>query len=96
VVAVFSILIDGRYFGGLSTTMAAILFFAPLVCWLPELPPRLRDVGRIATIGVPVLIVVLLAKQLFDKESARSSTKAKGETSASYDYNASDYDSFKP
>src|SRR5207244_12038344 len=52
VVGLFGLLIVGRYFAGLTSTNAALLFFAPLIGWLPEIP-WLRHVGprvrRVAT-----------------------------------------------
>ncbi|MFO0918477.1 MAG: hypothetical protein U0872_09205 [Planctomycetaceae bacterium] len=36
VVGLFSLLLIGRYFGGLSTLGALGLFLTPLLCWLPE------------------------------------------------------------
>ena len=38
VVGLFALLIVGRFFGQVSTLNAALLFFAPLLGWLPELP----------------------------------------------------------
>jgi hypothetical protein len=63
------------------------------LCWLPELPPRLRAAGQIAAVAVPVLIVVLLVKQKFDDDSMKSAPTTQG--SASDGYDASDYDMFK-
>src|SRR5207253_444659 len=42
VVGLFALLVIGRFFGELTWTNAALLFFAPLLCWLPELPAARR------------------------------------------------------
>jgi hypothetical protein len=79
VVGVFALLVMGRFFATLSTTNAALLFFAPLLCWLPELPyyrnvwPWLRGLVRLALVAVPVIVVLFLAQQKFDKDSGKSS-----------------------
>jgi hypothetical protein len=75
IVVLFGLLVSGRFFGSLTTTNAALLFAAPLVAWLPELPlvrrvgPRLRGFARVALSAVPVAIVVLLAVQKFNAAS---------------------------
>ena len=38
VVALFGLLVIGRFFGSLTTSHALLLFAAPQLCWLPELP----------------------------------------------------------
>src|SRR5262249_43695891 len=38
VVALFALLIMGRFFGELPTSYATMLWAAPLLCWLAELP----------------------------------------------------------
>ncbi len=94
VVGIFALMVLGPTFGTLSTPAAAIMLLAPVLCWLPELPPRLRAAGQIAAVAVPVLIVVLLVKQKFDDDSVKKApTTTQG--SASDGYDASDYDMFK-
>jgi hypothetical protein len=79
VVGLFALLVMGRFFATLSTTNAALLFFAPLLCWLPELPyirtawPWLRALVRVTAVAVPVIAVLILAQQKFDKDSGRPS-----------------------
>jgi hypothetical protein len=79
VVGLFALVVVGRFFGTLTTANAAVLFFAPLLCWLPELPyvrnawPWLRGLLRVAVVAVPVFAVLILAQQKFDKDSGRPS-----------------------
>src|SRR5262249_25973011 len=53
VVGLFSLLVIGRFFGDLRTDHALVLFAAPLLAWLPELPrlrrlpPWARGVARV-------------------------------------------------
>lgn len=80
VVGLFGVLVMGRFFAELTWTSAALLFFAPLVCWLAELPPvrllkpRLRPLAGIALAAAPVLIALALAQQKFVEDSAKTST----------------------
>jgi hypothetical protein len=73
-VALFGILMMGRFFGELSTGRALVLFVAPLLCWVTELPPlRARRpwlVGtvRLLLVAIPLAIVLGLAKHDFDRE----------------------------
>jgi hypothetical protein len=83
VVGLFALLVVGRFFGELTTGNAALLFLAPLLCWLPELP-RLsrmgslpRGLGRVVLTAVPVAIALLLAQQKFVADSAQSSPGSK-------------------
>jgi hypothetical protein len=68
VVGLFSVLMMGRFFGELATSHAVVLFFAPLLCWLPELPlvrqlgPRIRGALRVLLVAVPVVVVVSQAQ----------------------------------
>jgi hypothetical protein len=79
VVGLFAVVVIGRFFGELTTAHAVLLFFAPLLCWLPELPharrlgPRMRGLLRIALAAAPVVLVLLLARQQFIQDSARTS-----------------------
>jgi hypothetical protein len=61
VVGLFSLLILGRFFAELTTLNAALLFVAPLLCWLPELPPRFRSVVRVAWAAVPIVVALTMA-----------------------------------
>jgi len=69
VVGLFALLMIGRFFGELTWVNAALLFFAPLLGWLPELlalrrvGPRLRAFAGIVLTVVPVTIALALAQQ---------------------------------
>jgi hypothetical protein len=79
IVGLFGLLIVGRYFAGLTSTNAALLFFAPLIGWLPEVPllrrmgPRLRRAATTASAALAVAVVVTLAVQKFNADSRASS-----------------------
>jgi hypothetical protein len=74
-VSLFSLLVMGRFFGKLTTPHAVILFAAPLLCWLPELPgarrfwPWLRGVLRVVMVLIPVGLVTLHAQRTFDEDT---------------------------
>jgi hypothetical protein len=38
VMSLFSLLFIGRFFGGVTTTTAVVVFLSPLLCWIAELP----------------------------------------------------------
>jgi hypothetical protein len=67
IVGLFGVLVVGRFFSNLSTIHALILFFAPLLSWLPELPylcrirPAVRDLIRLTFIAIPVSVAALRA-----------------------------------
>jgi len=74
VVALFGLLFVGRFFGALSTGRALTIFLAPLLCWATE-TPLLRCQNhwlvtglRLALVAVPLLVVLALAKQDFDRD----------------------------
>ena len=77
VVGLFSLLVVGRFFGSLSTTNAALLFGAPLLCWLPELPPRCRGLVRVLWAAVPVALALTLARSKFVEDENRPSPGTK-------------------
>jgi hypothetical protein len=76
VVGLFALLVSGRFFGELFTSHAALLFFAPLLCLLFELPylrrlgPRLRGIGAVLLAAVPVVVALTLAQRNFVADSA--------------------------
>src|SRR5207248_11321830 len=76
VVGLFALIVIGRFFGELTWANAALLFFAPLLCWLTELPlvsrvkPRLRALACVVLTAVPVAIAFELAQQKFVEDSA--------------------------
>jgi len=79
VVLLYAILVVGRFFGELSTLNAGLLFAAPLLGWLPELPyvqrmgPWLRGVLRLGFTVAVIALVVVLAQKKFSEESTRNS-----------------------
>jgi len=82
VIALFSLLVMGRFFGQLTTTNAALLFFAPLLSWLPELRlvraarPLLRGFLRLVATSIPLAVAVALAQHQFVADSASPSGAA--------------------
>jgi hypothetical protein len=86
VMGVFSVVLMGRFFGSLSTGLAACLLLAPLLAWIVELrhlrqlAPRWRTAGRLACVAVPLVVVVVVAQRQFAaKSSARTGPPASGE-----------------
>jgi hypothetical protein len=79
IVGLFALLVIGCFFGKLTPTHAALLFFGPLLCWLPELPyvrrlrPWLRGLAGVILTAVPVAVTLVLAQQQFIKDSAQIS-----------------------
>jgi hypothetical protein len=82
VVGLFALLVIGHFFGKLTLGNAALLFFAPLLGWLPELPyarrmrPLLRGTARVALTAVPVAVALVLAQQQFLMDSESKSPGA--------------------
>jgi len=83
VVGLFALLVLGCFFGQLTTINAALLFFAPLLGFFPELPyvcrlgPRLRGFLRLVLVLAPVLVALTLAQQKFVSDSTRTSPGSK-------------------
>ncbi len=67
VVGIFSVVVIGRYFGALSSSLAVCLLVAPLLAWtfelprLRTLPPKWRTAGRLACVAIPLAVVVAVA-----------------------------------
>jgi hypothetical protein len=78
VVGLFALLVIGHFFGELTVRHAVLLFLAPLLCWLPELPlvrrtwPWLRAFARVAVVAALVAVVVVEAGRTFAKASLPS------------------------
>ena len=74
IIGLFSLLVIGRFFGELTSAHAVLLFCAPLLGWLPELPyvRRLpswtRGVARVILVGAVVSAVVILAQRKSDHD----------------------------
>lgn len=75
VVALFSLLVGGRFFADLTTVHAAVLCASALLCWLPQLPPLrklkpwLRDGLCVLAVAIPVAIVVFQAERAHTAQS---------------------------
>lgn len=79
-VGLFSLLVVGRLFAGLTTLNAVLLFAAPLFAWFPDLLARRSNSMRLATslqtglrIALPLAVVavaLVLAQQKFAADSA--------------------------
>ena len=84
VVGIYSVVLMGRFFGSLSTDLAACLVLAPLVAWSGELPwlrrlsPRTRGAARLASVAAVLMIVVVVAQQRFVAASAARSPGFEG------------------
>jgi hypothetical protein len=78
VVGLFALLVVGCFFAQLPIGYAVLLFLAPLLGWLPELPyvararPWLRGGVRVLLTAAPVALVLVLAQQKFVEDSART------------------------
>jgi hypothetical protein len=79
IIGLFALLVVGRFFGELTTANAVLLFGAPLLGWLAELPalgrigPRRRAFAGLSLAGLPVALALVLAFQKFNAVSARPS-----------------------
>ncbi len=68
----------GRFFGNLSTVQGLALFLAPLLCWAGELPflrcrkPLVIGAARLVLVAIPLVIVLVLAKEEFDRTMENS------------------------
>jgi hypothetical protein len=76
VIGLFALVIGGHFMSELTLVNAVLLFMSPLLCWLPELPPRLRGLGKVGLAAVPVGAAVLLALNGSSGDSSRTATNA--------------------
>jgi len=87
IVGLFSLLVIGRFFGQLTSVHAILLFCAPLLGWLPELPylrqlpPWARGLARVILVGVLAAVVVVAAQRKFVEDSKAPSGSEPNETS---------------
>lgn len=85
VVGLFALLVVGHFFGEMTTTNAALLFLAPLLGWLPELPglrrigPRTLAPARVLLTTLLIALVLFFAQQKFADNSARTAAPEAGE-----------------
>jgi len=81
-IGLFGLLFIGKFFGRLSTCSALGMLFAPLLCWVTELPYLRRRsswvIGslRLLLVSIPLLVVLMLAKRDFDRDMAPLLTNA--------------------
>ena len=90
IVTLFSLLVIGRLFAGLTTLNAIGLFASPLLAYVADLPqlrqwgPRTRAALRVLLPVVPVILVLWLAQQKFAADSGVSSDKSSNATLSDY------------
>ena len=88
IVGLFSLLVIGRFFGELTTAHAIVLFCAPLLGWVTELPyvRRLpswaRGLVRVIVVAMVVSVVVILAQRKFAQDFQSPSGTNANEPSA--------------
>ena len=81
-IGLFALLVIGRFFGQLTTTHAIVLFLAPLLCSLTELPYvrrldcRVCNLARLVMVAVPLVLVLKQAEQKFLADSKPPSTES--------------------
>lgn len=74
-VGLFGLLLIGRFFSVVSTDRALMIFCAPLLCWVTELPVLrtrpawLTGIIRLLLVMIPLTIVLILAKQDFNRDT---------------------------
>jgi hypothetical protein len=96
VIGIFAVVLMGRFFGSLSTTLAACLLLAPLLAWIFELPrlrklaPGWRSAGRLACVAVPLMVVVIVAQWKFMAASTARSRPSQPNTIRNPNYKSSD------
>ena len=75
VVMLFGMVVLGRFFGDLTTAHAVLLFLAPLLAWVGELPllrklrAWQRGVLQLLAVAIPLAVVVLQAQRQFAADS---------------------------
>jgi hypothetical protein len=95
IVGLFSILVIGRFFGELTTANAMLLFAAPLLCWLPELPRRFQGLARLGIAAVPIVAVVVMVLLKFEEDSNRAASRVKEPLPGTVETSAEHYLNFK-
>jgi hypothetical protein len=72
-IGIFTILVIGRFFGSLPTSMALMLMFAPLLAWTSEMPGVRRrgatsqTVVRWVCVAIPLIALVAWAQMRFTR-----------------------------
>lgn len=80
IIGLFGLTGIGRFFGQLSMVDALTVVLAPLLCWVTEIRPLLRPLHgrptwvigllRLVFVGIPLVVILIMAKQTFDREMA--------------------------
>ncbi len=92
IVGLSSLLVVGRFFGELRTDHAFLLFIAPLLAWLPELPflgrmpPWARGLTRVLLVGALVVGVLADAGRRFADRSGPAAAGSGDPSSGDYEY----------
>jgi hypothetical protein len=82
VVSLFALLVEGRFFGQLSTTNAILLMGAPLLGWCAEIPGLRRKTSfahgviRLVLPTIPVAIALVVAQRQFMADTAKTATES--------------------
>jgi len=90
IVELASLLIIGRFFGELRTDHALVLFVAPSLAWLPELPrlrrmpPWARGLTRVVLVSAVVSVVVADAARRFVAAAGPSAPGSNGPSGQDY------------
>jgi hypothetical protein len=77
-VALFALLVEGRFFGHLSTTHAMLIVGAPLLAWCAEIPSLRRRSAlahrfmRVVLPLIPVTVALVLAQRQFVTDSGKT------------------------
>jgi hypothetical protein len=77
-VALFALLVEGRFFGHLSTTHALLVMGAPLLAWCAEIPSLRRRNSlahcfvRVILPMIPVTVALVLAQRQFVTDSGKT------------------------
>jgi hypothetical protein len=90
-IGLFGLVVIGIFFARLTAVNAVLLFCGPLLCWLPEAPPRFRGAARVAAAAVPVVVALALAQQKFVDDSAAKTPVEKELPPGGYEPTAEDY-----
>lgn len=93
--ALFSLLWIGCFFGQLPVVDSVVIFVAPVLCWGSELPlfrrmnSRRKVLLRLAVVATPLMVQLFLAKGKFDQKLAPLLAKAVGALEVVSDHNSS-------
>jgi hypothetical protein len=81
-VVLFALLVEGRFFGQLSTTHALLLMGAPLLAWCAEIPSLRRRSSlahrcvRVILPMIPVTFALILAQRQFVADSGKTAVQS--------------------